>query len=214
MDFEVRVHRVSQRLIPPNFNGGYPPMVVYYCRHPPLLLTDGGAPVIPFRVDPRLLEAAARLGRLADFLAIPCNSAHLFQADIARAAGRRVLSMVEATLAEARRREWRRIGVLGMGDPVIYTQPLQALGVACETIRDEPRAALDAAILRLMEGRADAESTAAARRAVAELRERGVDGVILGCTEVPLLLGEDADSADLINPAQLLAETAVRAAMR
>jgi aspartate/glutamate racemase len=35
MDFEARVHRVAQRLIPPHGNGGYPPMVVYYDRHPP-----------------------------------------------------------------------------------------------------------------------------------------------------------------------------------
>jgi hypothetical protein len=32
MDFEARVHRVAQRLIPPHWNAGYPPMVVYYCR--------------------------------------------------------------------------------------------------------------------------------------------------------------------------------------
>src|SRR5690242_10333772 len=48
MDFEARVHRVAQRLIPADRNGGYPPMVVYYCRHPPVLLTDRGTPQIPF----------------------------------------------------------------------------------------------------------------------------------------------------------------------
>jgi aspartate/glutamate racemase len=37
--------------------------------------------------------------------------------------------------------------------------------------------------------------------------------VILGCTEIPLLLGERADAPDLINPVQLLAEAAVREAM-
>ena len=49
MDFEARIHRVAQRLIPPNKNGGYPPMVVYYCRHPPVLLTEEGKPRLPFR---------------------------------------------------------------------------------------------------------------------------------------------------------------------
>ena len=78
----------------------------------------------------------------------------------------------------------------------------------------ELRVALDQAIAGVMEGRDDAESAAAARGAVAALRARGVDGVILGCTEIPLLLRESADAADLINPAQLLAEAAVRAAVR
>jgi aspartate racemase len=83
----------------------------------------------------------------------------------------------------------------------------------CETVDGGPRAALDGAIFRLMEGRDDAEPAAAARRAVAALRARGVEGVVLGCTEIPLLLRESADEADLINPAQLLAEAAVRATL-
>jgi aspartate racemase len=111
------------------------------------------------------------------------------------------------------RRRWKRVGVLGLGDPTIYTQSLEHLGIACETAEAESRSALDRAIFQVMEGRDDAESTAAALGAVARLRARGVEGVILGCTEIPLLLGESAEEADLINPAQLLAETAVRVAM-
>jgi aspartate/glutamate racemase len=40
-----------------------------------------------------------------------------------------------------------------------------------------------------------------------------VDGVVLGCTEIPLLLGEDAEAEDLVSPAALLAEAAVRMAI-
>jgi aspartate/glutamate racemase len=64
-----------------------------------------------------------------------------------------------------------------------------------------------------MEGRDDAGSAAAARRAVSALRARGVDGLILGCTELPLLLREDTEAEDLINPGQLLAEAAVKEAL-
>jgi len=97
---------------------------------------------------------------------------------------------------------------------VIYTRPLGQLGIVSEALDPRPRAALDQAVFRLMEGRNDAESAAAAKEAVAALRAKGVEGVILGCTEIPLLLREAADAADLINPAQLLAEAAVRAALR
>jgi len=214
MDFEARIHRVAQRLITPRFHLGYPPMVVYHYRQAPLLLTEQGKPQLPFRPDPRLLEAAKRLGGLADFLVITSNTLHLFRAEIEQAAGLEVLSMIDATLAEVRRRTWTRVGVLGLGDPVLYTRPLSQLGIACETLGPESRAALEKAIPRLMEGRADAESAEAAREAVATLRARAVDGVILGCTQIPLLLRELAHEVDLINPAQLLAEAAVRAAVQ
>ncbi len=118
--------------------------------------------------------------------------------------------MVEATLKEVQRRHWKRVGALALGEPLIYSEPLRQLGIACEAVDARTRDILDGAIFRVMEGRDDAEAVAIARSAVAALRSRGVDGVILGCTEIPFLLREDAADADLINPLQLLAEAAVR----
>lgn len=212
MDFETRVHRVAQRLIPPSRNAGYPPMVVHYLRHAPFLLTEEGTPQLPLRLDPRLLEAVRHLGGLADFLVITSNGPHFLLPEIEEAAGCRVLSMVEATLKEIQRRRWKRIGVLGLGDAVIYTRPLAQLGIACETVDAGSQAALDGAIFQVMEGREGVEQVAIARTAVADLRSRGVDGVVLGCTEIPFLLPEADDDASLINPVQLLAEAAVRIA--
>jgi len=214
MDFEVRLHRAAQRVIPPKLNGGDPPMVGWYCRHPPVLVKEDGHPVLPLRADPRLLEAAGRLGQVADFLVIPSNTPHAVQPEIERAAGRRVVSMVGATIDEVRRRGWKRVGVVALGQPVFYTDPLARLGVACETLHAPARDALDPAIFRVMEGREGEAERAAARAAVQQLRARGVDGIILGCTELPLLLGAAADKdSDLLNPAELLATAAVSAAM-
>jgi aspartate/glutamate racemase len=66
--------------------------------------------------------------------------------------------------------------------------------------------------MKVMEGRETAESTDIARAAVASLKARKVDGVILGCTEIPLLLRTTTE-ADLIDPLELLAEAAVKLAM-
>jgi aspartate racemase len=213
MDFEARLHLASQKRLPQRHNTGYPPLVVYYHRHPPVVMTAAGVPEVPFRADPRLLDAARRLGPLADFLVIPSNATHNFRADIERAAGREVLSIIDVTIAEVRRRGWRKVGVLGYGDPVVYTRPLRELGVVCETIDTAARARLDDSIMGLIEGRTDAAVFAPAHDAVAMLRARGVDGIIPGCTEIPLLLGDSTNDIDLVNPAQLLAEAAVEQAM-
>jgi aspartate racemase len=53
----------------------------------------------------------------------------------------------------------------------------------------------------------------AARGAVAALRSQAVDAVVLGCTEIPLLLKADGAQPNLINPSALLAEAAVRFAI-
>jgi aspartate racemase len=66
---------------------------------------------------------------------------------------------------------------------------------------------------RLQEGRANEEDTQAVREAATALRARQVDGIIPGCTELPLLLPAHIDEPDLINSTQLLAEAAVRFAL-
>jgi aspartate racemase len=214
MDFEARLHRAAQRVISPHLNSGYPPMVVWYCRHPPVLVKVDGHPLLPLRADPRLLEAARQLGRVCDFLVITANTAHALQPEVERVSGRKVVSMLEATIGDVRRRGWKRVGVIGLGEPVVYTESLGRLGVACEIIDGGTRDALDTAIFCVMEGREGAREKAAARAAVQQLRDRRVDGIILGCTELPMLLGAAADEdQDLVNPAEVLAAAAVAAAM-
>jgi aspartate racemase len=214
MDLETRLHAVAQRLIPPSGNRGYPGLVVYYHRRPPVLVVDGhnDRPVLPIQADPDLLEAARWLGERADFLLIGANGAHLVQEDIERAAERPVLSMIEATLREVQRLGWQKIGVLGFPDPnvSVYTSRLRALGLGFEVLTAEQQARLNLAITRVNEGHLAPDT---AQNALETLRARGVDGIIPGCTEIPLLLGADMNAPDLVNPAQLLAEAAIRYAL-
>ena len=213
MDFVARLHAVSQLLIPqPSGNSGYPPLAVYYHRKPPILLGDDGLPLMPLQPDPQMLEGVKWLGQTADFLVITANVPHMMADLIEEAAGIPLLNMVELTLAEIARRSWHHIGALALGEPKVYSGPLSEQGQKVEEIGSPLRDLLDQAILRLMAGHTSNEETAVALEAVEELRSRGVDGIILGCTEIPLLLGETANAADLINPAQLLADAAVRLA--
>jgi aspartate racemase len=131
MDFEARLHAASQRLIPPNRNGGYPPLVVAYLRHAPIVEDERGTPLLPPRPDPRVLDTARRLGAWADFLVLTSNGMHKFQPAIEEAAGRPLLSMVAATIDEVVRRGWRTVGVLAFGPPTVYQEALAARGIAC-----------------------------------------------------------------------------------
>jgi aspartate/glutamate racemase len=210
MEFELRVHRAAQQLLPQHGNMGYPPTVVVYVRHPPFLVDESLRRVEPPQPDPRLFESARQLGTLADFLVITSNATHLFMPQIEAASGRKVLSMIDQVLDEVRRRHWKRVGVLGLGQPKIYMEPLRAAGIECDTIEPPLRDQLDRSIFLLMEGRDGPQTQAIARQAVDALR--AADGIILGCTEIPPLLADPNLDADprFINPLVLLADAAVR----
>jgi aspartate/glutamate racemase len=143
MAFESQVHRVAQQRIPQHVNAGYPPIVVCYYRGVPFVADVAGAPEPPVRPSPPFLSAAADLGHLADFLVVTSNFLHVFRSQIEAAAGCEVLSMVELALEKVNERGWGHVGVLGFGDPVVYTRRLEAAGATSETIEGKRRARLD-----------------------------------------------------------------------
>jgi len=213
VDLEMRIHKVAQQVLPQAQNGGYPPMIVEYYRHPPILLSENNFPVFPLQIDPRLLVVAKNLGNMADFLVLPTNGVHRFQTEIENASGRKLLSIIDATMDEVKKRKWKKVGVLGLMTLEIYTRRLTEMGVAFATVDNELQKNIDKTIFRVMEGRDDENDRAIMLEAVTELRNKKVDGIIPGCTEIPLLLGKEMEAVDLINPAQLLAEAAVKYAM-
>jgi aspartate racemase len=213
IDLEMRIHKAAQKVLPPAQNGGYPPMIVEYYRHPPMVINEKGQPVFPLQIDPRLLAVAKNLGTRADFLLLPTNGVHRFQNEIENASGRTLLSMIDVTINEVTKRKWKRVGVLGLMTLEIYTRRLTEMGIAFEMIDDELQKKIDKTIFRVMEGRDDDNDRLIIFEAISELRNKKVDGIIPGCTEIPLLLGKEMDAVDLINPAQLLAEAAVKYAV-
>lgn len=214
MDFERRIHAVARRLNPAPGNSSAPPMMVYYHRRPPFVVNADYTPVRPMQGDPVLLDAAARLGAWADFLVVTANAPHMFAPAIEQAAGCPLLSIIEVTLAEVARRQPQCVGVFGFGPVRVYLEPLEARGIPHITIDADLQAEVDAGVMALWEDRAGPPPYDAVARAVATLRAAGADLIILGCTELPLLLGPEADTApDLLNPAQLLADAAVRRAL-
>jgi aspartate racemase len=214
IDFEARVHAISQRLLPQDWSLSYPPMVVWYHRGFPIRMDGDGHPVTPREVDPGLVAGATQLGAWADFLVIPCNSAHVGLPEIEAAAGCPVLSMVAVVLDAVRERGWTKVGVLGFNSaPGLYLSPLRQRGIACLEIDRALQAPLDTGLKAVMEGQIGPADEAAARAAIAALRAQGAEGIVLGCTEIPLLLGDADQTGDLLNPAALLAEAAVRHAI-
>jgi aspartate racemase len=213
IELETCIHRAAQRRVPQRENHGYPPLVVYHHRRPPVVVNDDGSAALPLRVDPSFLEAARWIAQKADVLLIAANSPHLFRKEIEAAAGKPLLSMIDVTIDHVQQRGWKRVGVLGFHDArvPVYTEPMQQRGLTCETIDAAHQPKINAAVMRLIEGRENEESRDAVRLAVKALRSRSVDGIILGCTELPLLLREEAEAPDLVDPVRILAESAVEA---
>lgn len=169
----------------------------------------------PDAAGAELGRMAARLrGMGAEVLAMPCNTAHAHKAAI-EAAGLPLIDMIAETARAATAGGARRVGVLATpGGEALYRPALGALGATPVLLEGDDRAALMGLIYGVKAGETGAEARAGMRRLAEALVAAGAEGVVAGCTEVPLLLAPDDLAAPLIDSAQRLAHACVRECLR
>ena len=143
-----------------------------------------------------LLESLRRLaGAGADFAAMTANTPHIVFDELAARSPIPLLSIVEVCAEEARRRGLRRLGLLGTRftmEAAFYPIVCERHGVSVVTPDDAERVWVhERYIGELLEGDFRDDTRRGFVALVARLRaDARIDGVILGGTELPLLLPE------------------------
>lgn len=156
-------------------------------------------------------EMAARLRDAgAEVLAMPCNTAHA-HAEAIRAAGLPFIDMVAETARAATAGGAGRIGVLATpGGEALYAEALAAEGVEMASLSEADRARFMAVVFGVKAGDLGPAQRAAMRELAAALVAAGAQGVIGGCTEVPLLLDAGDVAVPLTDSAEVLARACVK----
>lgn len=218
LDILSRIHKVSAVKVPQYGNRGYPPIDLRMVNRAPMKLNEDGSFPEVLEPSPELLEAARFVGEHADFLILPSNTPHLFTKEIEKAAGKPLLSIVDVTIDEVVQRNYQRVGVIAIGltlDKGLYQKRLEERGIESIILPTELADRLDnEGIYPVQEGADPSDVAQVAYEVVEYLRDQKVNAIILGCTEVPILLGKAAEEPDIINPSQLLAEATVKKALR
>ncbi len=167
----------------------------------------------------RMTEAAKTLVRAgADFLMICCNTMHIMADAVAEAGDVPLLHIATPLGAAIAAGGIRRVGVLGTS----YTLKADFLRVplardhGIEVVTPEKNDAAETARIiyeELARGRFLESSRQFLIGAIARLRDGGAEGVILGCTELPLLVKPEDASVPLFDTAALHALAAVDMAL-
>ncbi|MEV4074850.1 aspartate/glutamate racemase family protein [Nonomuraea fuscirosea] len=169
-------------------------------------------------VSALLTEAGGKLERLgAEVLLICSNTFSRVSDDVARAANVPVLHIADAVGAEVRARGMRKVGLLGtrftMEQP-FYRDRLAAHGFEVVVPGREQRELVHRVIFEeLVRGVLREPSRDAYARIVADLADDGAEAVILGCTEIELLIGEKDTPVPVLPSARLHAEAAAAFAL-
>jgi aspartate racemase len=160
-------------------------------------------------------EHLAKIG--ADFLICPDNTIHQVFDLVVNRSPRPWLHIAEEVAKEAQRCGYKRIGVLGtrylMEGPV-YPEKLKAAGLDYRIPGTLEREKINQIIFdELVNSKFLPQSLAYLTTVIGTLGDEGCDAVVLGCTEIPLLVTPESSPLPTLDSTRLLARAALRKAV-
>ena len=164
-----------------------------------------------------MLASAEKLARIgADFLICPDNTIHRAFSYLEPRSPLPFLHIAEVTAAEAARRGFRRVGVVGtrwLVESEVYPEKLAARGIG----HMRPNAAEGEEINRIIMdeltyGVFKPEAVDEFRRVFTRMKAEGCDAAALACTEIPLIMNDDNSPLPTLDTTRLLAQAALRRA--
>lgn len=167
-----------------------------------------------------MVDAARRLERGgADFLVICSNTMHRMAPAIEAGVGIPLLHIADPTGAAIRARGLTRIGLLGTGftmeQPFYRERLVDRFGLDVIVPDGKGRKIVhDIIYSQLVKGIVRDQSRAAYRGVIEQLIAQGAQAIILGCTEIMLLVGSDDSAVPLFDTTTLHAEAALARALQ
>lgn len=165
-----------------------------------------------------MLLSAGKLAVIgADFLICPDNTIHQALPHVLARSPLPWLHIADVVAAQAQQRGLRKLGLLGtrwLVDSSVYPEQLAGRGIAWLRPADAERDAMNRIIMdELVCGVFKPQSVAVFQRAIERMKGEGCDAVVLGCTEIPLVVGDANCALPTLDSTRLLARAALQRAV-
>ena len=165
-----------------------------------------------------MLSSADKLAKAgADFLICPDNTIHQAFDLVEHRSPRPWLHIAREVAAEANRHQFKRLAVLGtryLMEGTVYPEALKAAGIDYRIPGSAQRQRINQIIFdELVNAQFLPASLGYLVEEIRTMKDEGCDAVILGCTEIPLLVTPDVSPLPTLDSTRLLARAAVRKAV-
>lgn len=134
-----------------------------------------------------------------DFIAIPCNTVNYYLPEMRNAVSIPVISILEETAKEVRTLNLSKVGLLATEMTInknIYGSVLNDIKVVNPTKKQQKK--ITSIILNVLSGKKNKEDRLILKTIIEELKSNGAEKIILGCTELPLLIKKRKDTLDTL----------------
>jgi len=167
-----------------------------------------------------LVDAAQKVERGgADFIAICTNTMHKMAEEVEAGIGIPLLHIADVTAAKIKEKGQQKVGLLGtkftMEQNFYKGRLIEKHGIDVIIPSDEERDSIHAILYNeLCLGDIKIESQETFQEVIAHLAARGAEGIVLGCTEIPLIVKQENYEILLYDTTSLHAKAAVDMALQ
>jgi aspartate racemase len=165
-----------------------------------------------------MLSSANKLAKIgADFLICPDNTIHQALPYVESRSPLPWLHIAEVVASHAAERGFHRIGLTGtrwLVDSEIYPEKLTARSLEYLRPSDVEREEINRIIMdELVYGNFKPESVSTFQQIIGRMKDQSCDAVVLGCTEIPLIMNDANSPLPTLDSTRLLARAALRRAV-
>jgi aspartate racemase len=165
-----------------------------------------------------MLDSATKLEHAgADFLICPDNTIHQAMSLVEPRSRLPWLHIAEVVADEALEHGYRWLGLLGtrwLVESDVYPQRLKARGIGYTRPTDNERKEINRIIMdELVYGVFRPESVTCHQLVIRRMKDEGCDAVVLGCTEIPLIISNKNSPLPVLDSTRLLAWAALKRAV-
>jgi aspartate racemase len=165
-----------------------------------------------------MLDSAARLKSAgADFLICPDNTIHQAMPRVEPRSPLPWMHIAEVVASEGAERGYKRVGLLGtrwLVESEVYPEKLAAHRIGFQRPTEEERREINRIIMdELVYGVFRPESVTYHQLVIRRMKDEGCDAVVLGCTEIPLIVSNKNSPLPVLDSTRLLAWAALRRAI-
>ena len=162
---------------------------------------------------PWLLDGVRSLQDKVDFIVMPCNKLHVFIEELRKESKVPILSIIEETVNEIKARRFKNVGILATPETIkekLFETKLNGNGIQIIKPNKSDQKRVSELIQLILKGFKTTEMKSDFLEIIERLQKNGADGVILGCTDLSLIISQNDTSTKLIDTIDVLTDSTVK----
>ena len=161
-----------------------------------------------------LRNAVIRLNNAeVDFIVIPCNTIHCFLEELRLISKSPIISIIEECVKECQNKNFRKVGLLATSKTVkdgLFKKEFKEKGIELLVPDSHDQKILSNIILRILDNVDTRNNKKEILRLVKQLGASGAEAVILGCTDLSLIISNDNCSIPILETCRILEDSLVQ----